>query len=1133
MKLPATEQARYGTTTAINVSATSANSGALSFSAGNLPSFAVLTDNGNRTATLTVNPTPANAGNYPGLYIAVTDAFGGSDTTKFSLAVNNNYAPVLTNIPGYTINEGDTLTIPLTGMNSQNPTDTLSFAVANTPGGSVLSPLSNGAANLFVHPNYAAAGTYNVQVTLNDNNGLSATQTFTLTVKDKSPTAKVFAHVAYNDAGSLGLPWNSLLGTSSSNLVDSSGNVTNLGLQFSPSNWWTPFNGGATTGSNSGVYPDIVLQDYMWFGSVYGGPNEFDGTVSGADTASLYDLTFFASSIYNGFQDNGWTAYTAGGQTMQLHVQGNTQNTVTITNLKPAADGTIPFAMTLGQNNTQLGYFNAIVITKHVNDGSAPAGISGLTAANAPSQVQLNWTDSAYNATGYEVWRALTSAGSYGLLGTVAGNSANSYVDTTVSGNTSYSYKVRAVNANGTSPFDSVSTVTLNRLPKINAIANVILPDTSSLTVNVTTVDDPTAQLTLTAANLPAFASFVDNGNGTGVLTIAPTAGTVGIYQNVTITATDALDSTAVTSFSIAITEPNVQSVYVNFTGGASCPAPWNTLQTPPFQGSVLSNLLDDSGTPSGISATLLDGWYWFGVTGTANGNQNGVQPSQLVYPPSVVQNFFYEPTSAQRRIQFTGLNNAKQYNFVFFNSQWDGTNGLTTFKINSDSVQLQADWNINKTAQINGVRPVNGVVTVVVTKAAAASNAYLTSIVLQGYDTTAGNLLSPADLRAVTVTQTTAALQWQDRSAIETGYEVWRATDNTGSYSLLATLPAKSTTYLDKGLTRGINYYYIVRAVSGSNHSNYSSPLAITTYSDAIYIHPSFSTAGNGPTPPWNNLNSSGGVGTTWNNFIDSTGAVTSVGMVQTGEFAGANSLGDVTGNNSGIYPDPVLLQQYVLFPGNFGAFTVSGLNLSKTYDFTFFGSENYEGGNNNTAYVVNGDTVYLDALDNTNATVTLRGIVPNSQGQANITMFSYGASLVGWFNAMVIQGYTATPANAPNVPHTTGGQISPLVTAVAQVPVIAQQLEMDTVVRAFPNPFHTSFTLSVPVTNGNEKVMVTLYDVTGRLAYRKEFDNVLEGMNYLQVGGDAAIGGPGVYMAKVVFSSGRPAVTIKLLKN
>jgi len=258
-------------------------------------------------------------------------------------------------------------------------------------------------------------------------------------------------------------------------------------------------------------------------------------------------------------------------------------------------------------------------------------------------------------------------------------------------------------------------------------------------------------------------------------------------------------------------------------------------------------------------------------------------------------------------------------------------------------------------------------------------------------------------------------------------------------------------------------------------------------------------------------------------------------VGMVQTGEFAGANALGDVTGNNSGVYPDPVLLQQYVLFPGNFGSFTVSGLNLSKTYDLTFFGSENYQGGNNNTGYIVNGDTVYLNALDNTNATVTLHGVVPNGMGQANITMYCPGGSTAGWFNAMVINGYTPLAQNPPTVPETTGGSNTTVNTAIGNqfAASAATTPAVDSVIQAYPNPFHTSFTLSVPVFSTSEKVMVTLFDANGRLVYRKEFDNVLPGVNYLSVGEDANIGAPGVYIGKVIFSSGRAAQSFKLLKD
>jgi hypothetical protein len=181
----------------------------------------------------------------------------------------------------------------------------------------------------------------------------------------------------------------------------------------------------------------------------------------------------------------------------------------------------------------------------------------------------------------------------------------------------------------------------------------------------------------------------------------------------------------------------------------------------------------------------------------------------------------------------------------------------------------------------------------------------------------------------------------------------------------------------------------------------------------------------------------------------------------------------------------------------------------------------------------VVNGDTVYLNALDNTLATVTLHGVVPNGLGQASITMFCPGGSIAGWFNAMVIDGYTPLAQNAPTVP-TTGSYASPVIAGMASQFSAAQAAGLtDSAVQAYPNPFHTSFTLSVPVFNSGEKVMVTLFDANGRLVYRKEFDNVFQGVNYLPIGEDAQIGASGIYIGKVIFSSGRAPQSFKVIKN
>jgi large repetitive protein len=84
--------ARYGTTTTVNVTATTVNTGGLKLTASsNLPTFGAFVDNGNNTGTLTFNPTSGNVGTFSGLYIVATDTYGGTDTAYFSVAVNNFY----------------------------------------------------------------------------------------------------------------------------------------------------------------------------------------------------------------------------------------------------------------------------------------------------------------------------------------------------------------------------------------------------------------------------------------------------------------------------------------------------------------------------------------------------------------------------------------------------------------------------------------------------------------------------------------------------------------------------------------------------------------------------------------------------------------------------------------------------------------------------------------------------------------------------------------------------------------------------------------------------------------------------------------------------------------------------------
>jgi hypothetical protein len=88
---------------------------------------------------------------------------------------------------------------------------------------------------------------------------------------------------------------------------------------------------------------------------------------------------------------------------------------------------------------------------------SPPLAPSDLVAGLGASAVNLSWTDNSWNETGFEIERAVDK-GQSKLLAIVGAN-ISVYVDGTVSKNKSYSYRIRAVNAAGKSPYSNTATV--------------------------------------------------------------------------------------------------------------------------------------------------------------------------------------------------------------------------------------------------------------------------------------------------------------------------------------------------------------------------------------------------------------------------------------------------------------------------------------------------------------------------------------------------------------------------------------------------------------------------------------------------------------------------------------------------
>jgi hypothetical protein len=912
--------------------------------------------------------------------------------------------------------------------------------------------------------------------------------------------------------------------------------VTPIGITFNPTSWWMPYNGGPVTGNNSGVYPDAVLQEYYYFG-FFNGPANPTIVVSGLNVNKQYDFTFFASSVLAGIGDNGITSYTIGNTTVQLEVQDNLHNTVSIDTVTPAANGTV--TITLGKvTSYPPGYLNALVFSNHFNDGTAPATPAGLQATAITHGVGLTWTDVAYNENSYQVYRSQGDTLHYTLLASLPANTS-SYSDTVLTGNTLYYYKVNATNTVGSSGYSNqVSITSPDRVPVISAIANVTIYNTQTGQATITAVDDPTDHLTLTASGLPSFATLTDNGNGTGVINIDPTVGLQGTYP-VTVTATDMADSSRSASFTINIVDSSLSYVYVNMTTPDNqAPAPWNNLTVGyiPYAGTAYTNLQSQTGVATGITVTLTDAWT--GVAETGMKRRNGSD----LYPETVSGSSFYATDNNNRRITVTGLNPALGYNFQFFISHNTSQSSLTDFTINGQTVSLNGSQNSNKTVQINGVTPdATGTVVINCQKDPGAVFELISSLVIESYTPGSNTPFSPADLRKQDYSKTgTVSLQWQDRANNETGYEVWRA-PHGGTYSKLVSLAANSTTYVDSSLPSNTSYDYIVRAVNDTLYSAFSNSVEGYTYASTVFVFPNriWAPPYNFPTAPfpWNNLNwVYQSLGTVWNNFNDETGLPTNVGMVQPVEWDEVDPFGASTGNNTGVFPDAAMDQGWLDFVGDSSYVTFTGLDAAMSYDITMFAScTDDQTGNASGVYHINGNAGILNGHLNTTGTLTFFGITPDGNGNISIGVKAYDSSNASFaiLGTVVIKGHTPSPGgNSPAPGNATGAIQAGLSTATAALNLPSTTVSDSTKpLSAYPNPFSSYFNLSVPATMGDD-ILVTVTDVTGRKVYEQEFENLYTGNNVLLIQPNQSLG-RGVYFVSVEYVKEGQQKQIKMIKE
>lgn len=1124
---------KYGTTHTLKIVANDPDGDVVALTTENVPYFAVAQNAANGSIDIVSYPTIADQGAYT-ITVYATDAFGGKDTLVYTMVVNSNNLPVMSPVADVTMNEGDKRSIALVA-NDADGNGSIVWTAVDKPSFATLVDSGNGRASVALQPNLAASGAYTMTLKADDGIGGFTNKTINIVVNENDPNEKIQVNMKYYTGGVAG--WNDIETASGAafnvgNLKNTKGVTTTAGVALH-SGVYATADAGVQGG---GVYPDNVMKDGIYWGFYWiGGNDTLRLRVYGLDINKKYNFVFMGSNncTFCGLNANTTTTYQIGNESVAIKYFNNANVTDTIYQVQPAANGEVIITMIGDAANGVGGTLNALVIDAQYDDGTTPAKPVDLAAAaESGVGVNLSWTDKAYNEYNYKVYRAGNQAGPYTLLATLDAN-ANAYTDEAVSPFTQYYYYVVAGNNYGTgAPSDTVAVTSANNKPVIAGLITSIDMKTDGNTQDDFTVTDtPGDVVTVSLVNNPAYVSLQSLGGNNYRIVAAPSASDLG-NATFTVKAVDDKGAEVTSDVTVAVTDKNTRSVYINFAYyGETSPTAWNTFTGYGNAGSTMSNLKDENNATTPFGFQLVNGWASVALNGHKTGNNTGVY-SDAVLATGLVDN------DTARHIRFTGLDNSKRYNVIVVGSQNEGLDASVRYESGSTSDTLNARYNTNQTANLNNLTPVGGVINVRMTRLSGSAYNFMTAVQLEEF--TPGLNLNPVNLYVEPKDRNAAILSWSDRTSNEDaagGFQLQRATDAAFASTVNIDLPANTTTYTSTGLTPNTKYWYRVRAKVGGVFTDWSNVGKTITPAAITYVNFNFATEFNAASP-WFNLAVMPTQNFTFINLPNQSNQPTGINLSIEKVMNGDNNFGVITGNNSGIAPDAVLQSNFWIDREQDAQFKLTGLNQAKRYRIGFLGSMSTNGwfaGDYTCTYTINGRTVYLNSWMNSTKIVYIGDVQADSNGELLLNFSTTSAAAYGFNAGLVIQAYDDVPGGGTVL---NGGEVNPgeqtgtIATDDAARSANQAAVREVTEGRTYPNPFIDQVNLDFNNTAAENHVSVDVYDLSGKLVFRKAFGKLAAGYNTLRVNTGSANLNTGVYMITLNLN-GKPVQVSKMIKT
>lgn len=598
---------------------------------------------------------------------------------------------------------------------------------------------------------------------------------------------------------------------------------------------------GTTTYSNTGLTASTAYS-YRVMATNSVGDSSYSNTASATTQAapaapaapsSLASVANSATSVTLTWTDNSnnETSFLVerqigSGAFSQIGTVGSNVNTYTDT----TATANTQYSYRVRASNTtgNSSYTSTSTVTTPVAAPTAPSTLSAT--ASSATAVSLTWADNSSNETGFLIERK-TGSGAYSQIASVSAG-VNAYSDTTVSGGTSYTYRVRATNAGGNSTYSNTSAVT----------TPVAIPGApSGLTASAISATQITLAWVDNSSNETGF--LIERQIGSGAFTqIASVAAGLTTYNDTAVSAS------TLYGYRVRANNTSGNSNYSN-TATATTPvaapvAPSGLTATASSATQVVLSWTDNAGNETGFLIERKTGSGAYSQIATVGQGVVAYTDTTVsantaytyrVRATNAAGNSSYSNTAAVTTPQVipatpTGLGatatGPTAVDLDWSDSSSNETGFLIERKTGAGSFVQIATVGSNVTSYTNsGLTADTDYVYRIRATNAAGNSAYSSTVAVT---TPAIVIAAPSALNA-SLSGTTATLTWSDNSNNETGFLIERKTA-AGSYTQIGTVGAGVETYTNSGLANDTQYTYRVRATNGTVTSDYSNTDSVTT---------------------------------------------------------------------------------------------------------------------------------------------------------------------------------------------------------------------------------------------------------------------------------------------------------------